>query len=501
MVAATRARLLAAAGVAALVLAAPALARGAERATAGTRPAADAGTAPEAAAPQAEAGASAEAQSAAALEASQELEARVVELQRELDAMARERAAFEDLRRRVDDLEAREAARRAAASRDWTAAPPFARDGLRVGPGGIVIRSPGNRFLLRPTVRVQSIYELDRADAGPDDVARTDASAFRLAHAELLLEGHAFGPRFEYRFELDFGETTPNLAKDMFVQWRFLRELALRVGQFKVPFGLETQYWNAHLELVDVAAPTAAFTLDRDVGLELVARPLGGRLQVQASASNGPRTPCPRNIDGLRCDQLDLAYAARVVAAPFGPLPAVEGDIEGTPRPLLAVGVSGTYLLVPTDVRARTDVANASLDLDHDGRVDNVGVWQGALELRAMYRGASLQAEWLGRREQPGAGVADRTTWGAYGQLGVMVWPRRLQALARYARTDLPLYGVTASERLVRGSRTTEETAGLSAYLHGHDVKLQVDFSHLSTPDALSAPVLYRVRAALQLAY
>jgi len=25
------------------------------------------------------------------------------------------------------------------------------------------------------------------------------------------------------------------------------------------------------------------------------------------------------------------------------------------------------------------DVANATLDLDHDGRVDNIGVWQGAI--------------------------------------------------------------------------------------------------------------------------
>jgi hypothetical protein len=452
----------------------------------------------------ADAAASAQAQSAAAAKATQDLEARVIELRRELDAMERERASFDDLRRRVDDLEARQAALRGAASGDWMSAPASmlaGGDALRFTPTGLVLRSPGNRFLLRPTVRLQSIYEADLAHAGSADDTSPDSSAFRLAHAELVLEGHAFGPRFEYRFELDFADTTPGIAKDAFVQWRFLHDVALRVGQFKVPFGLETQYWNANLELVDVAAATTAFTLDRDVGLMIVGRPLGGRLQVHVAATNGPRAPCPRNIDGLRCDQVDLAYAARVVAAPFGPLPVFEGVVDGTPRPLVSVGVSGAYLLLPTDVRARTDVANATLDLDHDGRVDNIGVWQGAVELRALYRGASLQAEWLGRREQPGGGLADRTTWGAYGQLGVVLWPRRLQAIARVGRTDLPLYGLAASDRLLRGTRTTEETAGLSAYVHGHAAKLQVDYTHLSTPDAESAPEVNRVRAALQLAY
>jgi hypothetical protein len=90
------------------------------------------------------------------------------------------------------------------------------------------------------------------------------------------------------------------------------------------------------------------------------------------------------------------------VAAPFGPLPPVEGDLVGQPRPLLSVGVSGAYFLVPTDVRPRTGVSNALLDLDQDGRVDNVGVLQGAVELRAMFRGAALEAEWLSRREKPG---------------------------------------------------------------------------------------------------
>jgi hypothetical protein len=458
----------------------------------------------DAAAPSAPPDAANEAQGAAALRAAQELEARLIEVRRELDALERERASFDDLRRRLDELEARQAAMRSGATADWTSVPGL-EDAVRFSRDGVLIRSPGNRFLLRPGVRLQGIYELDVAKAGtadPEGPGKTFvlAQTFSLAHAELLFEGHAFDPSFEYRLELDFGETLPQIAKDAFVQWRPLRSFALRVGQFKVPYGLETQYWNALLELVDVSQATAAFSLGRDVGVMALGRPLGGRLQASAAATAGPRG-CPPDTGGLRCDQVDLAYAARVVAAPFGPLPPVEGDLEGQRRPLLSVGASGAYLLQPTDVRNRTMAPNALLDLDQNGRVDNVEVWQGALELRALWRGASLQAEWLGRHEHPGIAAPDRSFWGAYGQAGYFVLPGMLQLVARFGRTDLPLYGVTATERALRGSRTTEAAGGVSYYLHGHDAKVQVDYTHQSTRDAESAPTVNRIRAAVQLAF
>jgi hypothetical protein len=438
-------------------------------------------------------------QGAAALRATQELESRVVELQRQLDALERERASFEDVRRRLDALEGRQAALAQAQRGDWTSVPMA--EGVLVTPGGLVFRSPGDRFLLRPGLRLQALYEADLAATGPADAARPNSSAFALTHAELLFEGHVFSPRLEYRFELDFAETLPQIAKDAFMQWRFGRSVAVRVGQFKVPYGLETQYWNALLEFVDVSQATAAFTLGRDVGLEIVGRPLAGRLQYQVAAFNGPRGPCPRNIDGLRCDEVDLAYAARVVAAPFGPLPAHEGDLAGEARPLLSVGVSSAYLLLPTDVRARSAVPNAPIDVDQDDRVDNVGVLQGAVELRALWRGASLQAEWLGRREDPGAGAPTRSYFGVYGQAGYFVIAHHLQLVARVGRTDLPLYGLSAADRLLRGSETTEEVGGVNAYLRGHDVKIQVDYTHSSSSDAQSAPTVQRIRAAVQMAF
>jgi hypothetical protein len=457
-------------------------------------------TLPDAAVPPSDgAAAQNEAQGAAALRAAEQAEVRLIEMQRQLDALARERASYDDVRARLDVLEARQRALAAAASHDWMSVGDAGA--VRFSQDGVVIRSPDDRFLLRPELRLQTIYEGDLAKAGAGDRARPDSSTFAFAHAEVLFEGHAVSRRFEYRLELDFADTQAGVAKDAFVQWRFGDLLALRAGQFRVPYGLETQYWNASLELVDVAQATAAFTLARDVGVMALGRPLAGRLQYQLAATNGPRGLCPPNDENLRCDAVDLAYAARVVAAPFGPLPVVEGDVDGQQHPLVAVGVSGAYELVPTDVRARTGIVNATLDVDGNGRVDNVSVWQGAAELRALFRGASVQGEWLARREHPGGAAPDRDFWGAYGQASYFVLPHHLQVIGRVGRSDLPLYGATIVERGLRGPRTTEESVGLSAYLRGHDAKLQVDYTHLSTPGAMSAPVDDRVRAAVQLAF
>jgi hypothetical protein len=128
-------------------------------------------------------------------------------------------------------------------------------------------------------------------------------------------------------------------------------------------------------------------------------------------------------------------------------------------------------------------------------------VWLAAAEVRAVLLGAAVQGEWFGRREHPGAGVADRTYWGAYGEASYFILSRHLQVLARLGRTDLPLYGSTAATRAAQGTETTEEGGGLSAYLHGHDAKLQLDYTHQSTADALSAPSVHRLRVAIQLAY
>jgi hypothetical protein len=433
----------------------------------------------------------AETQAAAARRAAPESEAQVIELRRQLDALERERASYDDLRRRFDELDARQA----EAKRQASAAPSGAQTEaqvLRFRDDGFEIRSPDNGFLLRPRLRVQALYTGELAAQGAQDPAPPDVSNFSVAHAEVILEGHLGGPFFQYRIQLDAALAQP--LKDAYVAWHPSRLVTVEAGQFKVPYGLQRQYWTAELEFINFSAPMADFSLERDVGVMVVGRPIPGRLTVQAAVLNGAGA-------GLPNDNLDLAYALRLVASPFGPLPASEGDIDGHRRPLLAVGLSGYYDLVPTDVQARTADSMAPTDLDGDGRVDNVAVWQGGAELRALWRGASLQAEWFGRLEDPGIAAPSRRTWGGYVQASYFILPHRLQVAARAGRADIPLYGATAEQHLLRGPSEDEQGVAINAYLRGHRIKVQADYTHLTSPDAQTAPSAHRVRAAVQIGF
>jgi len=431
-----------------------------------------------------------ETQAAAAQKEAQDAEAQVLELRRELQELENARASNDDLRRRLDQLEDRQA----QAEREATAAreqQPPETSVVRFKDDGFEIRSPDNGFYLRPRLRVQGIYTGTLATRGAMDLAPPDQSGFSLGRAEMVLDGHVGGPFFQYRLQLDAAQANP--LKDAYVTWQPRRVIAVQAGQFKVPFGLQRQYWRAELEFIDISAPTAAFSLERDLGVEAVVRPLPGRLSIRAGLLNGAGANRPN-------DNFDLAYAVRLRATPFGPMPVGEGDVDGSQRPRLSLGASGYYTLSPTDVRVRTANPTANVDRDGDGRVDNVAVWQGGVDLRAVWRGAALQAEWFGRLEDPGIAAASRRFWGGYVEASVFVLPRVLQLAGRVGHTDLPLYGATAQQHFLAGTYQNEQAGAVSAYIRGHRVKAQVDYTHL-TSDGQTAPSAHRVRAALQVGF
>ncbi len=476
-------------------VAAAALFAGAARASAQTMPVAagDAGTVPVA-------GAKTDADLAASGKAAQDLEAQVIELRRIIEEMDRSRASVDDLRRRLDEMEARlgendrhdEAL---ATGADREAALFKFRD------DGFTMRSPNGRFLLVPHLRLQTVYTGLIAPRGTMDPAAPDVSEFTLPHAEVILEGHVGSRLFSYRLQLDAAQS-PTI-RDAYIQVGTGRRFGVRVGQFKIPYGLQRWTYSGELEFVTISAPMQAFTLDRDIGLMATGRPFAGRLEYELSVTNG--SGVGRNVGGN--DNIDLAYAARVVAAPWGPVTPGEGDLEWHPRPRASFGVAGYYNLLPTDLVARTGDPNANTDIDRDGRVDNVAIWQGGAELKALWRGASLQAELFRRYEVPGGPYPSRTTWGAYAQAGTFVIRGRLQVAARFGHTDVPLFGATALDRALHGDRITEEGAAVNAYLRGRRVKVQVDYTHLHAEqratgaDAFSAPTANRVRAAVQLGF
>jgi hypothetical protein len=445
----------------------------------------------------ADAGAQRDAEAEASRKAVQDLEAQVIELRRIIEEMDRSRASVDDLRRRIDELELRlaENERRDQALAGGPGGEPSL---FKFHDDGFTLRSPNGRFLMTPHLRLQTVYAGTLASKGMTDTFRPDQSGFTLTHAELIVEGHIWRRMLTYRLQLDAAES-PTI-NDAYVQIGPPHRFGVRVGQFKVPYALQRLTYSGELEFIDISAATAAFQLDRDIGVMLDGQPLAGRLAYQLAVLNGAGPGRPN-------DNIDLAYALRIVASPFGPLPPGEGDLEWHPRPRASLGVAGYYNLVPTDILARTGMQSANTDQDGDGRIDNVAIWQVGVELKALWRGAALQSEWFGRYEKPGGMYGTRSTWGAYVQASTFIIRQRLQVAGRISRADQPRYGSTPGERALTGNRVDEQAVAVNAYLCGHRVKLQVDYTHLherdteTGMDALSAPSQHRVRAALQVGF
>ena len=353
---------------------------------------------------------------------------------------------------------------------------------IRFHDDGFSIRSPDNGFYLHPLLRVQAIYTGEIASQGPPDTGAPDTSGFSLGRAEVILEGHVGGPFFQYRLQLDAAES-PSL-KDAYVTWQPMRMLAIEAGQFKVPYGLQRQYWKAELEFINISAPMAAFSLERDLGLMAIARLLPGRLTVQAGCSTAPAptSPTTTSIWRTRCGSSPT---------PFGPLPATEGDIEGHVRPLLSIGAAGYFNLVP-DRHRRPHRQPAADDRRRRQRPDRQRrrLAGRARAARALARGLAA-----GRALRPPRGSGrgrrpHRNYWGGYVQGSYFVLPHRLEVAARIGHTDLPLYGATADQRArLAGNWQNEQSGVVAAYLRGHRVKAQAEYSHL-TSDGTTAPTI-----------
>ena len=239
----------------------------------------------------------------------------------------------------------------------------------------------------------------------------------------------------------------------------------------------------------------AAFSLDRDLGCSSADARSAGELQYDVGGARTVRARCGRtttSISRTRCARRRPVWAAA---------PGARATSNGSPARWCRSASPAYYNLAPTDIRSAWG-APPNVDVDGNGRIDSVAIWQGGVELRARWRGGALQAEWFGRdrglRRRPGlAGILGRL------RPGELLHPPsdRLQVAARLARSDLPLYGAPPTSARGVGRRVDEQTAGdQRLYSRASDEAS----GRLQPPGGrrcASAPDEHRVRAAVQLGF
>lgn len=320
-------------------------------------------------------------------------------------------------------------------------------------------------------------------DAAPAAPARTDL-ALQLRRARFTLTGNLFTPNIKYRIQFSFAPAemlfkdgvphrTPLL--DWFFTFDRLRDATLVVGQYKVPYNHQRMLRVTDLQFVDRSQANFEFTLDRDVGLDLRSRDLGGlgKLRYYLGVYLGD------GVSKYGPGDLGLMYLGRFEVLPFGQYDDLtEGDLERSTKPRMLIG--GAYAFIDRDPHVHHGFGGA---LWADG--GSASTHNATADLNFKIAGFSLSGAFFWRTgwRQPGAAVdamgapiaavAPRSGLGYFTQAGYLIPRVPLELGVRWGQ-------IRGSRRAPTSLPDQTEVGGvLNYYVARHPVKLQLDYLRL----------------------
>src|SRR3990167_7797966 len=207
---------------------------------------------------------------------------------------------------------------------------------LKAGYGkkGFYLESLDGKFHLAMSGRVQVLYTFNDRERDINTTAShtspgdRDTSTFRLRRGRLVWEGHAFTKDLKYLMNLETPGTSQGThLLDYYVDYSGLPEigkyLAIKGGQFKIPFSRQRLNSSSSLQLVDRSIVNNEFNLDRDVGVdfhrELFEKKLEYHLGMFTGLGINRRN---ENVDN------NMLYMGRIAWHPFGFFGYNESDVD-----------------------------------------------------------------------------------------------------------------------------------------------------------------------------
>ena len=358
--------------------------------------------------------------------------------------------------------------------------------------------SVGDAFSLTLRARIQFRAALGHFAPSAIDAGAADdwAIEFQIRRARLQLQGHVYAPQLRYYIQLGF--SPQDMERDLLVPlrdaqiiWTPFRELGIRVGQMKVPYGLQRVVSSSAQQFVDRSSVTAELNLDRDIGVVLFSEDflgLGGALQYQVGVFGGRG----RNRFGS-ADSALLAGQLRV--NPLGAFDHLsESDHARSMQPRLSIGASAAYNIGSNRARSTHE------QTFEVGRFDFLHL---GADAHFKWAGLSLLSEVMFREaSQPSAsGVVDgemvtehsRSGWGWFAQAGYLLEPIPLELAVRYG--EIRPLEQNAPEA---GFFLSRELGGaISYYVQEHALKVQLDYFYYSGDDPRAERHQVRLQAQL----
>jgi phosphate-selective porin OprO/OprP len=382
---------------------------------------------------------------------------------------------------------------------------PIDIEGARYVPGkGLEIASADGDFKLQTRLRAQYLYE---------GVLPAEGDAehyFMIRRARLQFSGNMFGEHNEFKAEFAFSprdisdeavdfngddvddsdivKTSPLL--DWYQDFTYIRDLNVRVGQYKVPYSRQRVISSGNLQMVDRSSTAnGEFTLDRDLGAEVFSEDLFGIDLIQYHA--GVYIGEGRNTSNKTIGAGDqgLMYIGRLELMPFGSFKDYsEADLERSTKPGLSIGAAYAYLADAPNTRG---ILGSRI-------TDDVWNYQNMTgDIMFKYAGFSLLSEVFMRTGEAESGAATSNGWGTMAQAGYLLPHTAAELTGRYGLNRR--LGSETESSFSEG--LNEVGGGLGYYFAHHPFKLQGDvFREWTEEDGPEAAELV-IRAQLQASF
>lgn len=368
---------------------------------------------------------------------------------------------------------------------------------------GLSFSTPDDSFSIRLLTGVQfrMTYSDVRAD-GSEGINGRDFLNFRVVRARTTITGNLFSKDFRYSVILNWASTASGIIDQAFFTWAPIPELNINAGQSKLPSNYEWLTSYQRFGFVERSFVSQQFAQDWAKGVWLSGR-IGkdtpwlkywAGLYNGVLRSNSDFRNRDRNTTDDTFSQLvdaDLMPAIRLETHPLGDVPADSTDsraAEAHDKVLFAVGLSANWLISrfqntglrpfttsPGSGRASTGHDTLHLALDAQLRVFGL-----AVNLEYHFRhtefhnfGPQSGNDVTRGRNRPG----NLTDQGASLQVSYYILPRKLDVAARVGWVDGDEYWSQGSgKRFSLQPDTIEAGLGVGYYIHGHNLKIQLDW-------------------------
>lgn len=343
---------------------------------------------------------------------------------------------------------------------------------------GVGIVHPDSLFSLNFRFRLQARAAFTTFSGEDFEVETVEA---RIRRMRLRFEGFMLSPRFTYYIQLSFSRgdmdwndiessiynTSPNIVRDVILNYKLTPKFTLGFGQTKLPGNRQRVVSSGELEFPDRALTNATYTIDRDFG---VFGTYNGKISnmvylLKGAVSTGEGRNSIISSDGL-------AYTGRVEFLPFGAFTNkgdyFEGDLEREQSPKLSVAGGYSY-----NENAKRTRGTTGLDLYESRDLESV-----LIDMLFKYNGWAFATEYLTRNTDNPITANDdgliRTAIVGRGNLfqTSYIFKNNFEIAGRYS-LSVPNDKVSAYQLQYK-----EIAVGATKYLRRHRVKMQFDLTY-----------------------